>query len=284
MEKAIASLSRTHEILDRYGLKAQKKYGQNFLIDANIVDKIAKLSTDKESITIEIGPGIGSLTQMLAKYSKEVIAYEIDDNLIPVLSDNFKDINNIKIIHQDFLKADLSKAEYKDEEINICANLPYYITTPILFKLFESDLKIKKISVMVQKEVADRFKAKVNEEDYNALSVIVNYLYDVKVVTQVPSSVFHPRPRVDSTVISFIPKINRDREYEKHLFSLIKMSFVQRRKTLWNNLKGEIALEDLNYLYEKMNFKSNIRAQEIDIDTFVKMYEVLNERSCICKN
>ena len=245
MSDIIATPKVTREILDRYGLKAQKKYGQNFLIDANIVAKIASQSSDKEHLTLEIGPGIGSLTQMLARYAKEVVAYEIDPKLIPLLKDNFKDVSNIHIIHEDFMDVDFKKAFYANKQINVCANLPYYVTTPILFKLFESNLDILKITVMVQKEVADRFKAKVKDSDYNALSLIVNYLYDVKTVMQVPSSVFYPRPKVDSTVISFIPKRERDFNYEKAFFALVKRAFAKRRKTLYNNLKDYYSKDKL---------------------------------------
>ena len=276
MEKAISTISRTLEILDKYDLRPQKKYGQNFLVDPNIVEKIASLSADKEHITLEIGPGIGSLTEMLAKYSKKVISYEIDDRLIPVLKENLADLDNVEIINQDFLNVDLNKASFKDEIINVAANLPYYVTTPILFKLFESDLNIAKISVMVQKEVADRFKAKVNDEDYNALSVIVNYLYDVKVLTQVPASVFYPRPRVDSTVITFAPKVERDKEFEKNFFKLVKLSFTQRRKTLFNNLRNEYSSEVVEDMLKKTGMKTNIRAQELNLEDFIKIYEVLN--------
>lgn len=278
MTKTIATLSNTMEILNHYGLKAQKKYGQNFLVDANITDKIARLSTDEKHPTIEIGPGIGCLTQMLCKYSKQVYAYEIDPKLIPVLKANFADLDNFELIFGDFLQVDLDSVPYKDEAINVCANLPYYVTTPILFKLFESSLNILKISVMVQKEVADRFKAKVNDEDYNALSVIVNYLYDVKVVTQVPASVFFPRPRVDSTVISFTPKVKRDPDFEKAFFKLVKMAFTQRRKTLWNNLKQGYSTQELTTLFEKLELNPNLRGQEMELADFMRIYEVLNER------
>ena len=278
MTKAIATLSKTLEIVNENGLKVQKKFGQNFLIDANIVDKIAASSSDKQHLTIEIGPGIGSLTQMLSRHARNVISYEIDPQLIPVLAKNFEGVDNIQIIHQDFLEVDLNAAAYKDEEINVCANLPYYVTTPILFKLFESPLKIMKITVMIQKEVADRFKAQVGGEDYNALSVIVNYLYDVKVVSQVPASVFYPRPRVDSTVISFVPKIERNQEFEERFFKLVKQAFKMRRKTLWNNLKEVYGNEELEMMYEKLNISKTIRAQEIDLPLFKQIYEVLNER------
>lgn len=276
MEKAISTISRTLEILDKYDLRPQKKYGQNFLVDPNIVEKIASLSADKDHISLEIGPGIGSLTEMLAKYSKKVIAFEIDDRLIPVLKDDLAHLDNVEIINQDFLNVDLNTLSFKDEIINVAANLPYYVTTPILFKLFESDLKIAKISVMVQKEVADRFKAKVNDEDYNALSVIVNYLYDVHVLTQVPASVFYPRPRVDSTVITFVPKVERDKEFEKKFFKLVKLSFTQRRKTLYNNLRTEYSSELVEDMLKKLDMKTSIRAQELSLDDFMKIYEVLN--------
>ena len=275
MSDIIATPKVTREILDRYGLKAQKKYGQNFLIDANIVAKIASQSSDKEHLTLEIGPGIGSLTQMLARYAKEVVAYEIDPKLIPLLKDNFKDVSNIHIIHEDFMDVDFKKAFYANKQINVCANLPYYVTTPILFKLFESNLDILKITVMVQKEVADRFKAKVKDSDYNALSLIVNYLYDVKTVMQVPSSVFYPRPKVDSTVISFIPKRERDFNYEKAFFALVKRAFAKRRKTLYNNLKDYYSKDKLAYLYESLALPETVRAEELDDVAFKKIYEVL---------
>ena len=275
MSDIIATPKVTREILDRYGLKAQKKYGQNFLIDANIVAKIASQSSDKEHLTLEIGPGIGSLTQMLARYAKEVVAYEIDPKLIPLLKDNFKDVSNIHIIHEDFMDVDFKKAFYANKQINVCANLPYYVTTPILFKLFESNLDILKITVMVQKEVADRFKAKVKDSDYNALSLIVNYLYDVKTVMQVPASVFYPRPKVDSTVISFIPKRERDFNYEKAFFALVKRAFAKRRKTLYNNLKDYYSKDKLAYLYESLALPETVRAEELDDVAFKKIYEVL---------
>ncbi|MGN1054298.1 MAG: 16S rRNA (adenine(1518)-N(6)/adenine(1519)-N(6))-dimethyltransferase RsmA, partial [Erysipelotrichaceae bacterium] len=270
-------VSRTNEILDKYNLKAKKKFGQNFLIDANTVEKIAKHACDKDHITIEIGPGIGSLTQKLAKYSKEVISYEIDSSLIPVLSDTLSDLDNVTVIEEDFLNTDLGKASYHDEEIVVAANLPYYITTPILFKLFESDLKIKCISVMVQKEVADRFKASVNSKDYNALSVIVQHSYDVSILMNISKNVFNPKPNVDSAVIVFKPKTKKYVKDEKEFYEMVKMAFTQRRKTLFNNLKEHFDNEKIKKMYETLGLKDSIRAQEIDLDTFIRIYEVLYE-------
>lgn len=275
--KDIATVSRTNEILDKYNLKAKKKFGQNFLIDANTVEKIAKNACDKDHITIEIGPGIGSLTQKLAKYSKEVIAYEIDSSLIPVLKETLGDLDNVTVIEEDFLNTDLGKASYHDEEIVVAANLPYYITTPILFKLFESGLKIKCISVMVQKEVADRFKASVNSKDYNALSVIVQHSYDVSILMNISKNVFNPKPNVDSAVIVFKPKTKKYVKNEKEFYEMVKMAFTQRRKTLFNNLKEHFDIEKIRKMYEVLGLKDAIRAQEIDLDTFIRIYEVLYE-------
>ena len=275
--KDIATISRTNEILEKYHLKAQKKFGQNFLIDSNVVDKIAKESCEKDKMTIEVGPGIGSLTQMLSRYSRAVTSYEIDTNLLPVLADTLSECDNVEIVSQDFLELDLDNVPYKDEEIIVCANLPYYITTPILFKLFESDLKIKRISVMVQKEVADRFKAKVGSADYNALSVIVQYSYNVRLLMNISKHVFNPKPNVDSAVIVFEPKEKLSVKDEKDFFDFVKLSFKQRRKTLYNNLKERYTKEKIEGMFSTLGIKDTIRAQEIDLETFIKMYEVINE-------
>lgn len=254
-------------------LKAKKKFGQNFLIDSNIVDKIAKVACDENLKTIEIGPGLGALTEMLLKYSKDVDAYEIDKDMYDLLLSNIHDERlNVKL--QDFLDTDLSIYDYK---VNICSNLPYYVTTPILFKIFESNLDINKITVMVQKEVGDRLVAKVNSEDYGALSIEVQYLFDVKNEMNIPRSVFYPSPNVDSAIISFTPKIERDRVFEKKLFELVKNCFRMRRKTLNNNLKDIYSKEQIETIYSKMNFNSNVRAQELTLEQYIKMVGVIDE-------
>ena len=253
-------------------LKAKKKYGQNFLIDSNVVDKIARNACDKELTTIEIGPGLGALTEMLLKYSKDVDAYEIDKDMYEILNRNISD-ERLHVYLEDFLDSDLSK--YK-EKVNICANLPYYVTTPILFKIFESELDINKITVMVQKEVGDRLSAKTGSEDYGALSIEVQYLYDVKTEMNVSRKVFYPEPKVDSAIISFVPIRDRNREFEEGFFSLVKNSFRMRRKTLYNNLKDFYDRDMLEQMYLKLDLNSNIRAQEIDLDTFIEIYKELN--------
>lgn len=268
----IANINYVKEVLG--DLKAKKKFGQNFLIDSNIVDKIAKNACDPSCLTIEIGPGLGALSEMLLKYSKAVDAYEIDKDMYEILNKTIKD-DRFHVYLEDFMDTDLSK--YKDKEIRVCSNLPYYVTTPILFKLFNSDLDISKITVMVQKEVADRFNAKVNSEDYNSLSIIVQYLFDTKLEMNVSKNVFYPSPKVDSAVVSFTPKIKRNYEYEKGLFEFIDKCFAKRRKTLNNNLKDFLDKETIEKIYKELNLSENVRAQEIELDTFIKMYEVVHE-------
>jgi len=252
-------------------LKAKKKFGQNFLIDANIVDRIAKNACDPSCKTIEIGPGLGALTEMLLKYSKAVDAYEIDKDMYELLLSGIQD-ERLTVYLTDFLDADLSI--YK-EPLHVCANLPYYVTTPILFKLFESGLDLRKITVMVQKEVADRLSAKVGSEDYSALSIEVQYLYDVKLEMNISRIVFYPSPNVDSAVISFSPKRERDLGFEKGFFELVKNCFRMRRKTLHNNLKDLFDKETIEKIYENCGLKENVRAQELSLDDFLKIYEVV---------
>ena len=267
---SIASLNYVKKILGDQ--KAKKKYGQNFLIDANIVEKIAKIASNKDLLTIEIGPGLGALSEFLCENSKAVEAYEIDKDMVNILENEFKD-SNFKVIHKDFLDVDLT--QYENQKINIASNLPYYVTTPILFKLFKSNLDINKITVMVQKEVADRFNAKVNSEDYNALSLIVQYLFDVKLEMNVSKNCFYPAPQVDSAVVSFTPKRKRNFKYEEGLFDFIEKCFMKRRKTLNNNLKEFLDVDTINSIYNKLNLKENVRAQELLLDDFINMYEVI---------
>lgn len=268
-----ASISYVKSVLgDKH---AKKKFGQNFLIDDNIVDKIARVACDKNIHTIEIGPGLGALTEHLLEYSESVDAYEIDKDMYEILTKEFEGEDRLKINLKDFLDVDLDV--YKGRKINIASNLPYYVTTPILFKLFESDLDINKITVMVQKEVADRFNAPVNTEDYNALSIIVQYLFNVKLEMNVSKSCFNPVPQVDSAVVSFSPKIERNFEYEKGLFAFIEKCFAKRRKTLNNNFKDFLDKETIEKVYQKLELKENVRAQELTLDEFIKIYGVINE-------
>ena len=252
-------------------LKAKKKFGQNFLIDENIVDKIAKLAGDKDLLTIEIGPGLGALTEKLLIYSNRVDAYEIDEDMYIRLNNQLDD-ERLNVYLEDFLDSDLSL--YK-EKVNVCGNLPYYVTTPILFKIIESDLDINKITIMVQKEVGDRIVSKASDEEYGALSVEIQYLFDVKNEINVSRSVFYPSPNVDSVVISFTPNRERNKEFEVGFFEFVKNSFRMRRKTLYNNLKDIYDEDKIEKMYETLNIDKKIRAQQIDLDTFIKIYEII---------
>ena len=265
----IANISYVKKTLGE--LRAKKRFGQNFLIDANIVDRIAANACSSDLKTIEIGPGLGALTEMLLKYSKDVDAYEIDKDMYALLNEGIQD-ERLHVYLQDFLDVDLSR--YK-EEVNICGNLPYYVTTPILFKIFESDLNFRKITVMVQKEVSDRLHASAGSEDYSALSIEVQYLFDVKVEMNVSKEVFYPKPQVDSAVISFTPVRERDREFERSFFVLVKNCFRMRRKTLYNNLKDLYETKRLQEMFAESDIDPNIRAQQLSLEEFLKIHQFL---------
>lgn len=290
MNNIIATPSRTKEILEKYDLYAKKNYGQNFLVESGIVDKIARSAMSENDCTVfEIGPGIGALTQFLSHYAKKVVSFEIDDRLLPVLEDTLSECDNVEIVHTDFLEVDLKACvdQYRLEgsDVVIAANLPYYITTPILFKIFESDADIKQITVMMQKEVADRFSAKPNTKDYNALSVITQYRCDVKPVMKVPKNVFNPKPNVDSAVVQFRFHKQTQLKDEQAFFELVKACFKQRRKTMLNNYGAfctskEEAKENL----KQAQIAENARAESLDLDTFIKLYEVHYENRSQCEN
>ena len=249
-------------------LKAKKKFGQNFLIDENIVDKIARLACDKDLKTIEIGPGLGALTEKLLEYSDSVDAYEIDKDMFDRLLNSIED-ERLNVYLEDFLDVDLDV--YK-QKVNVCGNLPYYVTTPILFKIIESDLDINRITIMVQKEVGDRIISKESDEEYGALSVEIQYLYDVKMQMNVSRSVFYPSPNVDSCIISFIPNRERNKEYEKGFFEFVKNCFRMRRKTLYNNLKDLYNQDNIERMYLELNIDKNIRAQQLSLQDFIDIY------------
>ena len=258
--------------MEKYGFNLKKMYGQNFIVDENIIDSIiVKSNIDKDTLVIEIGPGAGSLTYKLSKYAKNVLCYEIDTTLKPLLEDNLKDSNNVDIIFQDFLKTnvleDIKKYDYK--KLYVVANLPYYITTPIIIKFIEDKIPVDKIVVMVQKEVGDRFKAKPNTKDYNSLSIYLNYYFNVKKILDVSKNVFIPKPNVDSIVVEFSKKENQYiLKDEKLFFNLVKDSFTQKRKTLKNNLKN-YDLDKIEQVLKKYNFNLSVRAEQLPIEVFV---------------
>lgn len=282
MNKPIATPSRTKEILETYDLFAKKNYGQNFLIESSVVEKIARSAiVSDHCVVFEIGPGIGALTQYLCEYAKKVVSFEIDERLPAVLKETLSEYDNFEIVLQDFLEIDLVEwvEKYKKEgyDVVIAANLPYYITTPILFKIFESHADISAITVMMQKEVADRFHAVPNTKDYNALSIITQYRCDVKSVMKVPKNVFMPKPNVDSAVLQF-RFIERDNTIEEmHFFGMVKACFKQRRKTILNNF-GEYCenKESARLILEKAQIEVARRAESLGMDEFIHLYEVMN--------
>ena len=254
---------------NRFNLK--KKFGQNFIIDENIIDTIInKAKIDKSTLVLEIGPGAGALTYKLASTAKNVLAYEIDVTLKEILKNNLQEFNNVDIIYEDFLKADVVKQikKYNFEKLYVVANLPYYITTPILIKIIEDKIAVDKIVVMVQKEVGDRFKAKPNSKDYSSLSVYLNYYFNTKKLLDVSRNVFMPKPNVDSIVVEFSKKERLPLKDEQIFFKLVKDAFKQKRKNLKNNLKN-YDLNKIEEILKKYNFDLTVRAEQLDIDIFI---------------
>lgn len=269
--------SKTKDIIKKYNFNIKKNFGQNFLIDQHVIDKIISSSdiTD-DDIILEIGPGIGTLTQYLAKAAKKVIAVEIDNSLIPILKGVLSSFDNVEIINNDILKVDIWDIvnTNKDKNIKVVANLPYYITTPIIMKLLEERFPIKSITVMIQKEVAYRMNAKPDSKDYGALSLAVQYYSLPYIVANVPQNCFIPRPSVDSAVIKLnilsSPSINVNDE--KLMFKLIKIAFSQRRKTLLNCLYnvGDFNLDkkEIAKLLNESGFDENIRGEKLLLKDF----------------
>jgi len=280
MEEIIATPSKTKQLLGKYQLHAKKNYGQNFIVEPGIVDKIARHAVlSDHCAVIEIGPGIGALTQFLCKYAAKVIAYEIDERLEAVLADSLSAYDNFELRMQDFLKVDVKAVSdaliQQGYEVVFAANLPYYITTPILFRLFEADADIAAITVMMQKEVADRFDARVQTKEYNALSVITQYRCEVQPIMKIPRNVFLPRPKVESALLQFRLKQKDETIDETRFFALVKACFKQRRKTILNNFQDvagnkEIAREILN----KANINPSVRSECLTLADFLRLYEV----------
>ena len=266
------SIVKFKEKMEQYNFNLKKMFGQNFIIDENVINNIINsVDINKETLVIEIGPGAGSLTYKLSKYAKDVLCYEIDTTLKELLEDNLKECNNVNIIFKDFLKAnileDIKKYDYK--KLYVVANLPYYITTPIIVKFIEESIPVDKIVVMVQKEVGDRFKAKPNTKEYNSLSIYLNYYFDVKKLLDISKNVFIPKPNVDSIVVEFTKKDSKFYlKNEKLFFNLVKDSFTQKRKTIKNNLK-KYDLEKIEEVLKKYKFDLTVRAEQLPIEVFV---------------
>ncbi|WP_430789405.1 16S rRNA (adenine(1518)-N(6)/adenine(1519)-N(6))-dimethyltransferase RsmA [Virgibacillus flavescens] len=280
--KYIATPTRTKEILAKYKFFFKKSLGQNFIIDANILANIINhAGIDKESGVIEIGPGIGGLTEQLGLHAKKVLAYEIDQRLIPILGDTLKQYDNIELIHQDILEADMkiSIQEYfKDyPDVHVVANLPYYITTPILTKLLQEKLPVDTITVMIQKEVAERMAAKPSTKSYGSLTIAIQYYTTAEVVMHVPKSVFMPQPNVDSAVLKLTLREEPPVHVadEKYFFSMVQACFSQRRKTLRNNLTNylseEYDKEAISIMLDKIGIDGMRRGESLTIEEFAAL-------------
>lgn len=285
----IADYSVTRAVLERHGFTFKKSFGQNFLTDTNILQKIVDTAEiDKNVNVIEIGPGIGALTEFLAENAAEVMAFEIDDRLIPILADTLRDFDNVKVINEDILKSDLQSRikEFANPDlpIKVVANLPYYITTPILMHLIESKIPFAEFVVMMQKEVADRISAEPNTKAYGSLSIAVQYYMTAKVAFVVPRTVFVPAPNVDSAILKMTrreqPLVQvKDEDF---FFRVSKISFVHRRKTLWNNLTSHFGKADetkakLEQALEIAETKPSIRGEALSIAEFAKLADALKE-------
>ena len=286
MEK-LSNPQKTIEVLQKYNFSFQKKFGQNFLIDPHVLDKIiAAAEITKDDFVLEIGPGIGTLTQYLAEAAREVVAVEIDSSLIPILEDTLSSYDNVSVINEDVLKVDLKKlVEERNggKPIKVVANLPYYITTPIIMGLFESHVPLKSLTVMVQKEVALRMQAGPGTKDYGALSLAVQYYADPYLAANVPPNCFMPRPNVGSAVI----RLTRFEETpvkvtdEALLFRLIRASFNQRRKTLQNGLVNSPELhfskEQVAAAIETLGVSPSVRGEALTLEQFAALCNALSE-------
>lgn len=278
--------AKTIEILQKYGFRFQKRYGQNFLIDPRVLDKIVRAAeiTGNDCV-IEIGPGIGTLTQYLAYAADQVYAFEIDDNLIPILQETLADWDNVEVIHSDILKVDLDVflAEHSmGRPVKVVANLPYYITTPILMSLLEKRTGIDSVTVMVQKEVAERMQARPGTKDYGALSLAVRYYADPHIEAHVPPNCFIPRPKVGSAVIRLdVRKELQTKVNEQLLFAVIRASFAQRRKTLQNGLKNSVELdfsaEQIAGAIRDMGLSPAVRGETLSLEQFIALTERLED-------
>ena len=286
----IADYSVTRAILERHGFTFKKSFGQNFLTDTNILQKIVDTAEiDKKVNVIEIGPGIGALTEFLAESAAEVMAFEIDERLVPILADTLRDFDNVTVVNQDILKVDLAQymAEFKNPDlpIKVVANLPYYITTPILMHLIESGIPFSEFVVMMQREVADRISAQPNTKAYGSLSIAVQYDMTAKVAFIVPRTVFVPAPNVDSAILKMV---RRDQpavavKDEKFFFKVSKASFVHRRKTLWNNLtshfgKSEDTKAKLTAALEQAELSPSVRGEALTLADFARLADALKEQ------
>jgi len=265
----------TKEIVKKYGFKFTKSLGQNFLIDDSVLEDIVYgAEVCAEDFVIEIGPGVGTLTKELLKKAKEVCAIELDSDLVPILQEELKGFDNFKLVHKDALKVDFNDIIGEEKSVKVVANLPYYVTTPIITKLLNEGYNFKSITIMIQKEVAERMAAKPNCKDYGALTLLVQYYCDVDIVRKVAPSSFIPQPKVDSIVIRMnkLPERRVNPRDEKLFFSVIRESFNMRRKTLWNSLKNlKVESDKMKQAFENAGIDSMRRGETLSIEEFCNL-------------
>lgn len=280
--KRLYSPKYIKELLNKYGFKFSKSLGQNFLIDGNIVRKIVKeAGITKDDYVLEVGPGMGTLTEELALNAKKVVAVELDQTLLPILDETLANYDNVEIIHGDILKTDINKLideHLAGGPVKIVANLPYYVTTPILTMFLEGDYNIDSINVMVQKEVADRMSAKPGSKDYGSLSVFINFYSYPEIVLKVPKTVFMPQPKIDSSVIKLSMKEDLPDVDKEQFFKVVKASFSKRRKIIMNCLSTygfKVDKEVIRESLEKANISPNERAENISLEEFIKLSKIL---------
>lgn len=283
----IADYSVTKAVLERHGFTFKKSFGQNFLTDTNILQKIVDTAEiDDQVNVIEIGPGIGALTEFLAERAAQVMAFEIDHRLVPILADTLRDFDNVTVVNEDILKVDLAQhiQNFKNPDlpIKVVANLPYYITTPILMHLIESGIPFSEFVVMMQKEVADRISAQPNTKAYGSLSIAVQYYMTAKVAFIVPRTVFVPAPNVDSAILKMVrrPEPAVEVEDESFFFKISKASFTHRRKTLWNNLTGyfgktEEIKDKLTKALNQAGLSPSVRGEALSLEEFASLADAL---------
>ena len=273
---------KTAELVKKYNFKFSKSLGQNFLIDDSVPrDIVSGAEVNKEDLVIEIGPGVGTLTAQLLNTAKRVVAIELDNDLIPILEQELGDNPNFSLIHNDALKVDFNEVIGDEESVKLVANLPYYVTTPIIVKLLKENYKFKSLTIMIQKEVAERMNAEPGNKDYGALSLLVQYYCNTRIVRKVPPACFIPRPKVDSIVIRLDrleePKVKVDNE--KLFFDIIRNSFNMRRKTLWNGVKSiGVAKEQLEEAFAEAGVDPKRRGETLSIQEFAKLSDCINSK------
>ncbi len=275
----IGSKSKTNYLLNKYSYRAKKKFGQNFLVEPNIIKKVVE-QINEDSIVVEIGAGLGAITQAAADKAKQVVAYEIDSDLVEILNENLKDYKNIKIINEDFLKVDFeSFLNLYDQKVTIVSNLPYYITTELLTKVLLSSNKIDKIIAMMQKEVADRFTKNEKGKDYNVLQVMAEYYCDIKTLNKVSKNNFIPIPKVDSEILIFeIKEDYKKVDDEQLLFDIVKACFSQRRKMILSNLNNSGFNIDKQQLLD-IGVDPTARVEQLELEDYQKIYNMFIEKA-----